>query len=190
MELIRRRAGLWLVVFLYGWCFGFVSCFGPNLDSEFTFLLPAGRTECFFQTAIKNGTMEVEYQVTAKVVRKQTLALSQVTLKCLYGWNLTRSQLFMDASLVQIRFPVSRKNSELMAADRKSSFHEVASMRLKFGLKVSHPLHIWSSYRRVCACVRVCEWVGGGKIPNYWKDWYKWITGEKAEVSPIWSYLY
>lgn len=65
MELIRRKAGLWLVVFVYGWCFGFVSCFGPNLDSEFTFLLPAGRTECFFQTAIKNGTMEVEYQVIA-----------------------------------------------------------------------------------------------------------------------------
>lgn len=85
MELLRRKAGLRLVVFLFGWCFGFVSCFGPNLDSEFTFLLPAGRTECFFQTAIKNGTMEVEYQVTAEVVRKQSLALSQVTFKCLYG---------------------------------------------------------------------------------------------------------
>uniref|UniRef100_A0A3Q0S8J3 Transmembrane p24 trafficking protein 1b n=1 Tax=Amphilophus citrinellus TaxID=61819 RepID=A0A3Q0S8J3_AMPCI len=40
-------------------------CFGQNQDSEFTFLLPAGRSECFFQTAIKNGTMEVEYQVIA-----------------------------------------------------------------------------------------------------------------------------
>lgn len=54
------------------------------MDSEFTFLLPAGRSECFFQTAIKNGTMEVEYQVTAKVVSKQTLALSRVIFKCLY----------------------------------------------------------------------------------------------------------
>lgn len=110
MELPRNREasteGLWLLVFMFGWCFGSVSCFGPNLDSEFTFLLPAGRSECFFQTAIKNGTMEVEYQVTASVVRKQTLALSRVTFKCLYFWNLTHSQLFTDASRVQIRFSV------------------------------------------------------------------------------------
>uniref|UniRef100_A0A672I0U3 Transmembrane p24 trafficking protein 1b n=1 Tax=Salarias fasciatus TaxID=181472 RepID=A0A672I0U3_SALFA len=33
-------------------------------DSEFTVLVPAGRAECFFQAAVKNGTMEVEYQVT------------------------------------------------------------------------------------------------------------------------------
>uniref|UniRef100_A0A3Q1FID3 Transmembrane p24 trafficking protein 1b n=1 Tax=Acanthochromis polyacanthus TaxID=80966 RepID=A0A3Q1FID3_9TELE len=39
--------------------------FYPQADSEFTFLLPAGRSECFFQSAIKNGTMEVEYQVIA-----------------------------------------------------------------------------------------------------------------------------
>ncbi|XP_051988179.1 transmembrane emp24 domain-containing protein 1a [Xyrauchen texanus] len=39
--------------------------FGSNLDTEFTFLLPAGGTECFFQTATKNGSMEVEYQVIA-----------------------------------------------------------------------------------------------------------------------------
>ncbi|KAA8595091.1 transmembrane emp24 domain-containing protein 1b [Etheostoma spectabile] len=50
---------------VFGWCLGCVSCFGQNLDSEFTFLLQAGRSECFFQTAIKNGTMEVEYQVIA-----------------------------------------------------------------------------------------------------------------------------
>ncbi|XP_076143465.1 transmembrane emp24 domain-containing protein 1b [Alosa pseudoharengus] len=42
-----------------------VGGFSPNLDSEFTFLLPAGRTECFFQTASKNGSMEVEYQIIA-----------------------------------------------------------------------------------------------------------------------------
>ncbi|XP_036400436.1 transmembrane emp24 domain-containing protein 1-like [Megalops cyprinoides] len=39
--------------------------FGQSQDSEFTFLLPAGRTECFYQTATKNGSMEVEYQVIA-----------------------------------------------------------------------------------------------------------------------------
>lgn len=37
--------------------------FGRNKDTEFTFLLPPGATECFFQTATKNGSMEVEYQV-------------------------------------------------------------------------------------------------------------------------------
>ncbi|TWW59524.1 transmembrane emp24 domain-containing protein 1b [Takifugu flavidus] len=65
MEFHRSRGVLWLLAFMFGWLFGSVSCFGSNLDSEFTFLLPAGRSECFFQTAIKNGTMEVEYQVIA-----------------------------------------------------------------------------------------------------------------------------
>ncbi len=37
--------------------------FGQNKDTEFTFLLPPGATECFFQTATENGSMEVEYQV-------------------------------------------------------------------------------------------------------------------------------
>ncbi|XP_044138761.1 transmembrane emp24 domain-containing protein 1 [Bufo gargarizans] len=32
-------------------------------DSELTFLLPAGRQECFYQTALYNVSMEVEYQV-------------------------------------------------------------------------------------------------------------------------------
>ncbi|XP_053320293.1 transmembrane emp24 domain-containing protein 1 [Spea bombifrons] len=32
-------------------------------DSELTFLLPAGRQECFYQGALFNGSMEVEYQV-------------------------------------------------------------------------------------------------------------------------------
>ncbi|XP_073350314.1 transmembrane emp24 domain-containing protein 1a [Pagrus major] len=38
---------------------------GTNQNVEFTFLLPAGRTECFFQTAARNDSMEVEYQVIA-----------------------------------------------------------------------------------------------------------------------------
>ncbi|KAM4747864.1 transmembrane emp24 domain-containing protein 1 [Rhinophrynus dorsalis] len=32
-------------------------------DSELTFLLPAGRQECFYQPTVFNGSMEVEYQV-------------------------------------------------------------------------------------------------------------------------------
>ncbi|KAG1967073.1 transmembrane emp24 domain-containing protein 1a [Pimephales promelas] len=39
--------------------------FRKNKDTEFTFLLPAGATECFFQTATKTGSLEVEYQVIA-----------------------------------------------------------------------------------------------------------------------------
>ncbi|XP_074553306.1 transmembrane emp24 domain-containing protein 1a [Halichoeres trimaculatus] len=38
---------------------------GPNKDMSFTFLLPAGSTECFFQTTENSGSMEVSYQVIA-----------------------------------------------------------------------------------------------------------------------------
>ncbi|KAM4598718.1 transmembrane emp24 domain-containing protein 1-like [Polymixia lowei] len=38
---------------------------GQKQDTEFTFILPAGRTECFYQTTVKNWSMEVEYQVIA-----------------------------------------------------------------------------------------------------------------------------
>ncbi|KAA8585215.1 transmembrane emp24 domain-containing protein 1a [Etheostoma spectabile] len=38
---------------------------GPKKDMEFTFLLSAGSTECFYQTTAKNDSMEVEYQVIA-----------------------------------------------------------------------------------------------------------------------------
>lgn len=38
---------------------------GPKQDMEFTFILPAGKTECFFQPAVRGDTMEFEYQVIA-----------------------------------------------------------------------------------------------------------------------------
>ncbi|XP_020496538.1 transmembrane emp24 domain-containing protein 1a [Labrus bergylta] len=38
---------------------------GPNKDIAFTFLLPAGSTECFYQTAENNCSMHIEYQVIA-----------------------------------------------------------------------------------------------------------------------------
>ncbi|XP_068435403.1 transmembrane emp24 domain-containing protein 1-like [Clinocottus analis] len=38
---------------------------GPNKDMEFTFLLSAATTECFYQTTVRNDTLEVEYQVVA-----------------------------------------------------------------------------------------------------------------------------
>ncbi|XP_017280860.1 transmembrane emp24 domain-containing protein 1a [Kryptolebias marmoratus] len=38
---------------------------GPNQHGGFTFLLPAGSTECFYQTTTRNNNMEIEYQVIA-----------------------------------------------------------------------------------------------------------------------------
>ncbi|XP_036423292.1 transmembrane emp24 domain-containing protein 1a isoform X2 [Colossoma macropomum] len=43
----------------------FTIAFEKNLNTEFTFVLPAGRAECFFQPVTKNSSMEVEYQVLA-----------------------------------------------------------------------------------------------------------------------------
>lgn len=69
MGLLRRTEAsggrVLVLAVVFGWCFGRVNSFGQSLDSEFTFLLPAGRSECFFQAAVKNGSMEVEYQVIA-----------------------------------------------------------------------------------------------------------------------------
>ncbi|KAK7930161.1 hypothetical protein WMY93_006556 [Mugilogobius chulae] len=69
MNLLRCHTwtrGQWLVLTVILGCFlSPARCFGGSLDSEFTYLLPPGRSECFFQSAIKNGTMEVEYQVIA-----------------------------------------------------------------------------------------------------------------------------
>lgn len=40
-----------------------VAAFSQSLDSDFTFTLPAGRKECFFQTMKKEASLEIEYQV-------------------------------------------------------------------------------------------------------------------------------
>ncbi|XP_041032956.1 transmembrane emp24 domain-containing protein 1-like [Carcharodon carcharias] len=37
--------------------------FGQPSDSEFTFVLPPGTQECFYQSAGRNSSMELEYQV-------------------------------------------------------------------------------------------------------------------------------
>lgn len=42
---------------------GLTLSLGSNQHVGFTFLLPAGSTECFFQTTARDDTMEVEYQV-------------------------------------------------------------------------------------------------------------------------------
>ncbi|XP_005077457.1 transmembrane emp24 domain-containing protein 5 isoform X2 [Mesocricetus auratus] len=37
--------------------------FRPSLDSDFTFTLPAGQKECFYQPMPLKGSLEIEYQV-------------------------------------------------------------------------------------------------------------------------------
>lgn len=39
----------------------------PIQDGEFTFLLPAGRKQCFYQSAPANASLETEYQVRERV---------------------------------------------------------------------------------------------------------------------------
>lgn len=56
----RTRVSLLGCVALF---LGAVNAFSPT-DSEFTFLLPAASKECFYQSAVQNGSVEIEYQVT------------------------------------------------------------------------------------------------------------------------------
>lgn len=41
--------------------------FTPSLDSDFTFTLPAGQKECFYQPMPLKASLEIEYQVSAEV---------------------------------------------------------------------------------------------------------------------------
>ncbi|CAL9695684.1 unnamed protein product [Knipowitschia caucasica] len=40
-----------------------MASFSQSMDSDFTFTLPPGRKECFFQTMKKDASLEIEYQV-------------------------------------------------------------------------------------------------------------------------------
>lgn len=40
-----------------------LATFSQAMDSDFTFTLPAGRKECFYQTMKKDASLEIEYQV-------------------------------------------------------------------------------------------------------------------------------
>lgn len=40
-----------------------LAAFSQSLDSDFTFTLPPGRKECFYQTMKKDASLEIEYQV-------------------------------------------------------------------------------------------------------------------------------
>ncbi len=48
-------------------CVSVVSAFSQSLDSDFTFTLPAGRRECFFQTMKRDASLEIEYQVHPEI---------------------------------------------------------------------------------------------------------------------------
>lgn len=43
--------------------FAVVGAFSQSMDSDFTFTLPPGRKECFFQTMKQHASLEIEYQV-------------------------------------------------------------------------------------------------------------------------------
>ncbi|KAM9819130.1 transmembrane emp24 domain-containing protein 1b [Syngnathus typhle] len=62
MDLIFVNKTRMLLLAVFAWSLVEVFGFGEE-SNEFTFLLQAGKSECFFQRAIQNGTMEVEYQV-------------------------------------------------------------------------------------------------------------------------------
>lgn len=49
---------------------------GPNQHMDFTFLLPAGSAECFYQTMAMNDSLEVEYQVKRKGGKKTVFSVS------------------------------------------------------------------------------------------------------------------
>lgn len=64
MEILRVAFHVLLVVFaLVVEKFAVLAAFSQSMDSDFTFTLPPGRKECFFQTMKKHASLEIEYQV-------------------------------------------------------------------------------------------------------------------------------
>lgn len=49
------------------------ACFTPSLDSDFTFTLPAGQKECFYQPMPLKASLEIEYQVSAQESQPRSL---------------------------------------------------------------------------------------------------------------------
>ncbi|XP_019936935.1 transmembrane emp24 domain-containing protein 5 [Paralichthys olivaceus] len=52
-----------VLVTLFSERFVALAAFSQSLDSDFTFTLPPGRKECFYQTMRKDASLEIEYQV-------------------------------------------------------------------------------------------------------------------------------
>lgn len=64
MAILRVAFHVLLLVFaLVVEKFAVFAAFSQSMDSDFTFTLPPGRKECFFQTMKKHASLEIEYQV-------------------------------------------------------------------------------------------------------------------------------
>lgn len=53
-----------------------LASFSQATDSDFTFSLPAGRKECFYQTMKKEASLEIEYQVINMLQRSACLSVT------------------------------------------------------------------------------------------------------------------
>lgn len=63
MEVVRVFLCMFSVLVALPERFLVLAAFSQSLDNDFTFTLPAGRKECFFQTMKKDASLEIEYQV-------------------------------------------------------------------------------------------------------------------------------
>lgn len=60
--MVLRELCVFVLVAVAHWA-SLSAAFSQSMDSDFTFTLPAGRKECFFQTMKKDASLEIEYQV-------------------------------------------------------------------------------------------------------------------------------
>lgn len=96
MEFVRLLlCVLSVLVALVSERFAVLAAFSQSLDSDFTFTLPPGRKECFFQTMRKDASLEIEYQVrdssdlsclwtTTKVMNFEVIKSRDLYVICLY----------------------------------------------------------------------------------------------------------
>ncbi|XP_076135166.1 transmembrane emp24 domain-containing protein 5 [Alosa pseudoharengus] len=61
--LLESRVFLLLLSVVFLAKHSLVAGFSQSLDSDFTFTLPAGQKECFYQTMKNDASLEIEYQV-------------------------------------------------------------------------------------------------------------------------------
>ncbi|KAK1164290.1 transmembrane emp24 domain-containing protein 5 [Acipenser oxyrinchus oxyrinchus] len=61
--MVVRELCVFVLVAVAHWASLSADAFSQSMDSDFTFTLPAGRKECFFQTMKKDASLEIEYQV-------------------------------------------------------------------------------------------------------------------------------
>lgn len=67
--------------------FAVLAAFSQSLDSDFTFILPPGRKECFFQTMRKDASLEIEYQVLDGAGLDVDFSISSPSGQVLYSDN-------------------------------------------------------------------------------------------------------